>query len=336
MGTYKVASKWQSSTTGYKSGSNTYKRRRKVQVFEHGVDKPVDNYWEYKGLITSEVIAPKEPSKTDPTPLDYAGQESQYKVMPDGTIVETGIDTMTSAEAAIYNKYAQYLDNVTFYNNDLRAKLELEYDLLQAKQGMTNQEKQDHIEKEYELHKIPRYNYGLWLHFSEQGRLPEIELYKPAPIEEEIQLSPAGEYWEKRLSKFAKGAQFGWSLADATGLTRIAAMGVAGMPDLLVGSMATSTAMYGVTQRIAGQQDNLTAAISNLSDNIMSQKGVTTGENYKAMYQVLNDNAKRQGYIKSDWVLRMSRNIPVKERWRRLYVTLVAHIEKQKKRKKRK
>jgi len=50
-------------------------------------------------------------------------------------------------------------------------------------------------------------------------------------------------------------------------------------------------------------------------------------ENFKGLFEKLESTALRSGALKNPWILRLSDAIPVKEKWRRMYVTLAAHLK---------
>lgn len=243
-------------------------------------------------------------------------------------------DDLTSGELALYKQYTDYLDQVDFFNQDTRTKLEYHYEMDQVLHGYDDEEREEKIAKEYSRLEMPKRSYEIWRSLSQDGVRPWTrELWEAPSLEEEKYVSPSGQAYLAGREKFTKGASWMWDTLDATGLTRILMMYMAGMPIEISKSMAVSTASYGMLQRIAGRQDAMSRSISDLHDVVWGAPKYT-GEHYKSLYTQLNDQAKRRGIIKGDWTLRLSRNMPLKERWRRLYITLLAYIEKYEERQK--
>jgi hypothetical protein len=330
MPTYKVSGKWtKHSGGGYTdSEGNKWRNRRTVTVYDLDSGKQVDRYYDFKNKI-ADAPTPK-PSEALPPDLqvglyDTTTPQLTYYTDPlTGETFERGVVEQTSAQQALFNAYTDYLDKLTAYNDTARSDLANYFEIHQAKFGYDDFEKQSHITREYNLVAIPRLSFSEWQLKSRFGTLTEIGTFEPPTLREEAEALPE---WKIGLNKFIEGAKIGWQVAASTGLPRIAAMGIAGMPDPLVGSMGISTAMYGGIERIFSQGENIQTQISHLGD-LVSGANINTAESYKNMYLRLNEQAKRRGLIKNNWTLRMSRNIPIKERWRRLYVTLLDYIEK--------
>lgn len=350
MSTYSVKSGWKKrGSKGYKEIKSDgtirrWQKRRHVAVYEYGNPTPIRTSYEYKGLIKDDSI-PKE-SLTVKTPIvsgssspvDYLASEDPfgaaqqaalaggitYETDPSGLVLEKGYEIQTSGQTAYLDKFTQYLDSVDFYNNDLRSKLEMFFELDQIKYGYDEPEKDEKIEKEFKRHEIRKRSYAEWAELTNSGiKLDVPELYQPPTMLEETS------EWERFVNEFQYGANWMWQPIKQTGIPQILAMGLAGMPSYLTKSMLMSTQMMGTMNRLAGAQDASTAMLGNIQDAVLNIKPGTDTENYKALYTALNEQAKRRGIIKGDWTLRLSRNIPVKQRWKRLYVTLAAHIEKQ-------
>ena len=335
MPTYKVSGKWTKHTGGGYSDSegNNWRNRRTVTVYDLDSGNEIDRYYDYKNKISAAPIISPRPEIAPDLQIDlYDTTTPQLDYYTDpltGEVFERGVVTQTSAQQALFNAYTDYLDRLTSYNLQARSDLENYFEIHQAKFGYDDLEKLHHIEREYNLVAIPRLSFNEWQLKSRFGTLTEIGTFEPPTLREETAQLTA---FQEGVQKFIAGAKIGWQVAASTGLPRIAAMGVAGMPDPLVGSMGISTAMYGGIERIFSQGENIQTQISHLSD-LVSGANVNTAESYKNMYLRLNEQAKRRGLIKGNWTLRMSRNIPIKERWRRLYVTLLDYIEKKQGRK---
>ena len=193
---------------------------------------------------------------------------------------------------------------------------------------------QEKIDSEYALNKKFKYNFQMWKQKTQNGTLPEFGYIEPNLDDERIEL----DWMDKDLlpgqigsmRDGVEGALKGLELIDQTGLVRIALMGMAGMPEGLVGSMALSTAGYGTLQRIAGRQDNLSADMSNVINSIRDKTNTSevSTEEWKRRYTELNKQANAKGIIKGTWTLRLSRNMPIKDKYRRLYYTLLGEMEK--------
>jgi hypothetical protein len=334
--TYIVRDAWKKSKTGYADENGIlYNNRKTARLYEYGNPYPIDQWYEYKNRITTveEEISNLRPRIEtgigEGQALSFGsdtGLSPDQYVSPSG---DTGIydnpfgSQLSPLEQALMNAYTEYLETVTYNNRKLREQLTDQYEISGIVYDMTEEEIEQTIERDYMLHALPRLDYETWKLKSRNGTLPELA-YVPPTNEEEMDvldeiLNNEG------LNKFYKGMQYGWEVANSTGLTRIIAMGLAGMPDTLVKSMAISTQIQGNMERLMGKQDALTRTVGTL----VSKGGIATGTitDYKPLYEQLNEQAQRRGIIKGNWTLRLSRNIPLNERYKRLYYTLKAYIQ---------
>lgn len=325
--TYTVNGKWIKGNFNDETGRD-YSHRRTVSLYEYGFPKPLDTYYEYKGIKGTKHDAGIH--------IDTMKAIVEDRIDP----IETS-STLTSGELMLYEAYTNYLNTVTYTNNALKAQLEDVYSLSAIKYEMTEEDKDKTIDKEYELYKLPRLDYKTWKLKSANGTLPQLA-YTPPTYKEETNwiqgIKDNALYGTSVIGALAStpkgwaGMQYGWNLSNQSGLTRIAAMGLAGMPDELVKSMAISTQIQGNTERIMGKQDELTAMVQNLSTRAGTKVGLLTGEkteqHWKSLYMELNEQAQRKGLIKGNWTLRLSKNMPVKEKYKRLYLTLKSEIDK--------
>lgn len=321
--TYTVNGKWIKGNFKDETGRD-YSYRRTVSLYEYGFPKPLDTYYEYKGI--------KGTSHDAGIHIDTMNALVEDRIDP----IETS-STLTSGELMLYEAYTNYLNTVTYTNNTLKAKLEDVYSLSAIKYEMTEEDRDKTIEKEYELYKLPRLDYATWKIKSANGTLPQLA-YTPPTAKDELDATNwlhkdlLGLKGTQSIGNIYQGMQYGWNIANQTGLTRIAAMGIAGMPDTLVKSMAISTQIQGNTERIMGKQDELTAMVTNLGTRAGTAAGILKGEkteqHWKSLYMELNEQAQRKNLIKGNWTLRLSKNMPVKEKYKRLYITLKSYLGK--------
>jgi hypothetical protein len=330
--TYTVTYPWQSKSSGYYDSSGTkWTSRRQVLTYEYGKATPIATRYEYKNIKTTSTPTPI-PSPSPPTgdqSTDVIDPGSDYVAPSGDPFLEMGL---TSAERALYDSYTQYLDTVDYWNNDLRAKLEMHYLIEQQQLGYSDEEREYKIDKEFQkLNRVHlKYSFEDWKEMAKWGSLPDMQTLYGAPS-----LADELDAHKEMSNKFATGMKYGFELVDRTGLIRIAAMGLAGMPPGLVGSMAMSTAGYGLMERMAGRQDIITRTVGDVRDKLqavdrgLKHSGSYDETHWKNMYERMNEQALNRGIITSPWRLRLSKNVPIKERWRRLAVTLADHIDKE-------
>jgi hypothetical protein len=328
--TYKVAGNFKAGTWLNPEDGITYSKRRTVTVYEYGNPYPIEQFYEYGGSILA-TPTPIDNPLLDPIPGEFGvGDTGDTPITesPRGDV--GGYDPLTSGEQALYTKYMEYLNYVDSYNEDLKWKLEIYYDGMKDTYGWTETEKNKVILNEMENKQLKKYPFDTWYQLSQDGTVQQPEFWDMPPLEVEKWYEKDVIPWQKgtqAYEDFSVGAKKMWGILDATGVPRILAMRLAGMPPELTASMIGSTLMYGSAQRIMGRQDELTSSLSNIADQMYTAQGETdTAESWKLKYIQLNEQAKRRGIITGDWKLRLSRNLPIKERWKRLYVTLLDYI----------